>query len=378
MLNARLTQVPVLFIFGWIGILLSILSAGWTNTWKALRVPTMSPAFADMRTVQGSISSIAAEFNPQVNNPGDPWNRPMNYPSVWSWIAEIFGFQSESNYLIFVSTTVVAFFLCCYFLLRKYPSVTLLLLCFSGATLLAVERGNNDIVVFALLFLAASSRNYVSMIAIFVATALKIYPLLAFPAFLKNPRSAAGMAFLIFVAIIILFPELSAIRSATPISASLSYGSQSLSSAFQIYNIGLTSFTLTVVLISASFVFLMLKKIRVMLTVSNATEREELLFLVGSCVYIGTFILASNYDYRLIFLLLCVPFIMKLEVIPIRFGLAVLLLLALNFMPLAAMLGKLGVTLNILSKVILFITLTTITLMRIGKTLANTKLKIFN
>ena len=371
MLNLQITkQTPRLFIFGWFAVLFAILYAGWTSTWQTLRIPTMSPPFADMRTVQGSLSSLDSGLNPQISNPGDPWNRRMNYPSSWSWIAKALGLQHESNFLIFVSATIAAFLLCCYFLLRQYPSITLLLMSFSNATLLAVERGNNDLVVFTLLFLAASSPVAVSMIAMFAATSLKIYPLLALPAFLGNPRHAAGMALLVIIAIAIVWPELSAIRSATPTSSSLSYGTPSIATGLlHKFGISLPHVVLTVALITASFTMLALSWVKARLATVDTNKHEKMLFLAGACIYVGTFILSSNWDYRLIFLLLCVPFLMKIKDIFVRFGLVISLLIALNFTPLVLALGSFGLAINMLSKVSLFVILTAMILIQIQASL---------
>jgi hypothetical protein len=62
------------------------------KTWTLLQVPAMYPPFADLRTVQGALTSIARGFDPQITNPGDPWSRPMNYPMVWIKIAKTFDF----------------------------------------------------------------------------------------------------------------------------------------------------------------------------------------------------------------------------------------------------------------------------------------------
>ena len=35
------------------------------------------------------------------------------------------------------------------------------------------------------------------------------------------------------------------------------------------------------------------------------------LMLVGAAIYVGTFILSSNWDYRLIFLVFCIPFLQQ-------------------------------------------------------------------
>lgn len=103
----------------------------------------------------------------------------------------------------------------------------------------------------------------------------------------------------------------------------------------------------------------------------SATDSEERLFLIGGCVYIGTFIIASNWDYRLIFLLLCVPLLMKLEVKSLRYGLGVLLIFAMNYMLMNALLGKLGVAVNIFSKIFLFVVIFAMILLKLKVILEN-------
>ena len=185
-------------------------------------MPTMSPAFVDMRTVQGALQSLSEGFNPQLNNPGDPWGRKMNYPSIWISISEILNLQNELNFTIFLSLIVLIFLGCCFTLLKQYPSLTLLILCFSGATLLAVERGNNDILVFSLLYFSAFVGGGFYVLALIIATLLKIFPILAFPAFCRSFKTFSLMFAVAAIALIILLPEFSNIRSGTPISAGLS------------------------------------------------------------------------------------------------------------------------------------------------------------
>ena len=166
----RLQYGVGIFIVGWLAIFIAVLTVGWTEVWRALLVPIMSPPFADLRTVQGSLMALESGLNPQINNPGDPWNRPMNYPSVWIWLATTFAIQNESNYLVFVVFIVIGYLVSCCLLLRSYPSMPLLFMCFSGAALLAVERGNNDLLVFTLLFVATSSPKLIGVVAITIAT----------------------------------------------------------------------------------------------------------------------------------------------------------------------------------------------------------------
>lgn len=357
-------NAQIIFVFGWLVILIGVLVIGWDSTWRILAVPTLTPEFADMRTVQGALFSLSDGLNPQVNNPGDPWDRPMNYPSLWISIAETASLQYEANYLVFVSVMVSLFLGCCYFLVKQFPSVTLLLMCFSGATLLAVERGNNDVLIFALLYVAALLPSIGYTLLIFVAILLKIFPIVAIPAYIRSFRDITVMVFISLVAIAILLPEILEIRSGTPVSASLSYGSSSISAVapriadklgINSVSISIPAVGVSVLLILLSFAIVVSPKLKERLLTTNATLFERHLFLIGGCVYIGTFILSSNWDYRLIFLIFCVPYIMKLDDGFLRFGLSVFLICSLNQLPLHYALGFIGVGVNILSKLILFV-----------------------
>lgn len=370
MLEKVSRKLPLLLILGWLAILISVLTIGWTNTWKTLGVPTMWPPFADMRTVQGSLISIELGFNPQTENPGDPWKRVMNYPSLWSSVAEVLNLQDESNYLILISTWIVLFVFCCYSLLRKFPSLFHLLLCFSGSALLAVERGNNDLLVFVLLFLAASSNAVFSTIAVTLATLLKIYPLLIVPAFLKTPKTIILMTAGVGCALLLLWPELSSILSGTPVPGGLSYGSKRISAVAQKYiAIPLPSIALSLSFLAISFVIFFKQETRKLLATDNLTNTEERLFLIGSCVYIGTFILSSNWDYRLIFLLFCAPLVLKLKLQTLKYLLLAALVIAMNELLMNALFGKFGLAVNILSKTFLLIVFCSITLLKLHQVL---------
>jgi hypothetical protein len=357
-------NAQVIFIIGWVLILFGILVIGWDNTWSALALPTMTPEFADMRTVQGALLSLSDGFNPQIKNPGDPWDRQMNYPSAWISIAKTLSLQHEANYLVFIYVMLFLFLGCCFLLVKQHPSVTLLLMCFSGATLLAVERGNNDILIFVLLYVASLLPSIGYRIAIFVAILLKIYPIVAIPAYIRSFRDIAVMIIIVLVAGMILLPEISEIRYGIPVSPSFSYGLSSIlvtasqiANAFEINSVSasIVAFGVSAMLISLSFAIASIPKLKKRLLTTSASPMEIHLFLIGGCVYVGTFILSSNWDYRLIFLLFCVPYVTKLDDNFFRFGLCLLLICALNYIFLYAAFGLIGIGINILSKIILFI-----------------------
>ena len=348
--------IPLILVLGYLSILISCLIIGWSKTWSFLQIPTMYPKFADMRTVQGSLYSVSLGLNPQISNPGDPWGRVMNYPSVWIDIADFLNLQSESNYIIFIFLQIVLFLGCLITLTRITPSFFLILLCFSTSTLLCIERGNNDLLVFSFVFLALRFQNLTAILLISIATLVKIYPMFAMTAFIKNHKVFFPILMGSLLSILLVMPEFTRIRNGTPIGYTLSYGSSSVSEVFaQNLQVKLPSIVISICLIIISLVLYLLKFTNELLKVSNIKRLDKEMFFAGGSIYVFTFILASNYDYRLIFLLLCVPMILKFSSSILKFILIFCLLLAFNAGPISQLIGTLGSILNLIAKLLLFV-----------------------
>jgi hypothetical protein len=150
---------------------------GWTRTWSAVFVPTMSPPFADMRVIQGAVISAKQGLNPHISNPNDPWKRLINYPLIWVKIGQAVNLPDESRFIQFCSLVILCFVGICAYILYRFPSFGLLACLLSTATLLGIERGNIDLIIYSLVFVfALVFPKTLSPVPIFVATALKLYP----------------------------------------------------------------------------------------------------------------------------------------------------------------------------------------------------------
>jgi hypothetical protein len=53
------------------------------DIWPSLGVPTGPSLFFDTRNVTAALDCSRLGFDPLVQNPCDPWDRPMNYPRLW-------------------------------------------------------------------------------------------------------------------------------------------------------------------------------------------------------------------------------------------------------------------------------------------------------
>ena len=353
------TCLILFFCIGSVLIMSGILMFGWTDTWAALLVPTMYPPFADLRTVQGSILSLSQGFDPQLINPGDPWKRAMNYPSIWISIANLFSLNKELNYLIFVSTCVLIYLGSCFNILRKYPSLWMLIAIFSGSSLLAVERGNNDLMVFSLLYFSSLTPALLSGVIIIFATTLKIYPIFSVVSLHANKKILLTIVAFVGIYLLAQIPELHKIRSGTPISASLSYGAPSIVEAFNSkLKINISPWALSLCMVLFAIALGASNKIKTYINCENSSGGEFRLFMIGASIYLGSFIISSNWDYRLIFLIFCIPFIEKLVNRGIKIPLLIAIVLASNQIILTTFLGTIvGVFLCITAKCIIFFVL---------------------
>lgn len=323
-------------------------------------VPTISPIFSDIRSIKGSLDSIANGFDPQIKNPSDPWERRLNYPSIWIGIADVFDLQHETNFLVFASVMIICFWLCCFRLLITSSSIWVLLLAFSGSALLAVERGNTDIAIFSLLLVSTMLPIGWSAVVVWTSTALKIYPLFATIAFVRSKWVFVTMLAAIAGLLFYLWPELTNIRAGTPVSRSLSYGSASISAALLFrYELSVHPHLISAVLLLAACLVLT-KPFLLDSQLSNENDRR--LFYVGAAIFCGTFVLSSNYDYRLIFCMFCIPYVNFLKSEIVKYTILVSMLTAANQVPLHTVVGATGYSLNVLAKCVLFVGLSAMVL----------------
>jgi len=324
--------VLFLFVVFWVSIGYSLVKYGWMTTWEAFNLPALSPVFADMRTVQGSVISIEQGVNPQIENPGDPWNRVMNYPYVWVYIATFFHMGNEIFFLVFMTICVLTFLASCFFLLRDFPNFYILTTMLSGASLLAIERGNNDLIIFILLFISIySSQGLLQISAFTLSTVLKVYPVFALLRYTKKPKMLLLVASMISLYFLFEFNELNIIKGGNTASGVLSYGLPNMIN-------GITGITtshggkniLIVLSILVSILILVFVIKKVQLNESGQQSKIKELFITGGTIFTCTYLLSPNWDYRLIFLIFCLPYILSINNRSIKYPTMVCLFISHN------------------------------------------------
>jgi hypothetical protein len=275
-------------------------------------IPTMNPFFADIRTITGVNETLSYGFDPLLLNPGDPWNRAMNYPRIWQYIAQLLNLnQSHAIYFGFIN---ISLFILGFLLfvnkirLSVITGVALLLGFFSPATILAMERGNIDLIIF---FLFSFSLCYISNklihpAIILFASILKIFPVFALISLIRFEKKIFLKLLLFFLAaftlyFFITFNDIKLIINGTPSSSILSYGIKTIPNAFDM-DLG-PYFYIFIVFTSIWYCF---KKSQFSSHIELNNEYIDS-FRIGSIIYLMTFLVGINWDYRLIFLLFTIP-----------------------------------------------------------------------
>lgn len=320
------SRAPVLLA---LAVLLGGLAIGYHEThnypkaWQVFRFPYVDPDFADMRAVTHHIDCLVKGRDPYIDGSCSPWHYAYNYPPIWLELRYL-GVRSTTTNLLSCLLAGM-FFATCLVLFRARNWITgtaIFLALLSWPVLLALERGNTDIVIFSMLTLGAlwierSGERFVSLkqgLLIAAMTILKIYPMVAVVGMIRN-RKAVGKAMVAgVIAVVALLvtsgSRLPQIFHNTPQISYLSFGSLPAYETFaQLFGHGGGSPRLRVLFaisLAAAGVLFGLRSRRMMakmLPVLNLDSARGFMAAAGLAIYVFVFFFGASFEYRLIFLL---------------------------------------------------------------------------
>ncbi|WP_019487605.1 hypothetical protein [Kamptonema sp. PCC 6506] len=341
-LDGRILLLAVLIVYFLPIVVATSFFSNYPNSLIKLRfiyplVHKMLPPFADMRVIAAGAECIRLGYDVLVENPCDPWKRPMNYPRIWS-IPASWGLD-QSHTVILAILFGLLFFILTFVTIKRLNYIEALfyalILC-SPSVMLAIERGNNDLIIFSILALSllimknnAFIWRYFSYIIILFAAILKIYPIFALITCLKEKKRNFTFIFIsIWIAfgiyIITDLESFNLVSKTTPRATKLSYGGKVIFDIIfnnleiyfdNFYNaqipqlfekIKLLLFVFTILLFF--FMSYLLAKRTDALSQNNTLNINQIeAFRIGASIYMGTFLIGNNWDYRLIFLLFTIP-----------------------------------------------------------------------
>jgi hypothetical protein len=308
------------------GSLLAVLfkEYGYYETWKLWKVPVEKPFFLDFRIIPGSAESFRNGFEPTLKNPYDPFKRLFNYPAFWRlfFYTDI---SAEDTLWIVIVMLVLYFAGVILFpqVLSFRDALLMLLIVFSPASMLLYERGNIDLFVFficAMIVVASGySASWAAVLIVFGAV-VKLFPLFGVTVLLKEPkqrfwRLAGTCVVLVAVYGLLTFESQRAAWNITQRGGDVSYGAFVLVTRLGTYLQSLLPVLRSILrlkiffeglaagLILLGFMGGVVQHHRLMAD----NERNLAAFRMGASIYLGTFLLGNNFDYRLAFLVFVVP-----------------------------------------------------------------------
>jgi len=284
-------------------------------------------------------------------------NAVINYPRIWIYLLHYLNVLN-TNLLFFYFYIILFFYILAYIkFIKKFNHWFMVYFFFSGSSLWLIERGNIDILIFVLIFYFFFSKIYIIRYLTYLLVAFfKFYPAFTLAYFLNGKLKSLiiililGLIFTLYV--YITKEDILLIKKYNPKSGDSGYGllnilfniKKHLSliinySYFQILNI--------FILIGG---YALLKKKNLL----NFKMQHRQLFLVGSGIFISTFMMDTHHDYRLIFIFFCLPAIIKLDKLSYKLVTLTSIFLSLELHRLMDIFGFYGGVINLSAKLLLF------------------------
>ena len=293
-------------------------------------IPLSSPGFLDTRLIGVAAESYAQGYDPLLKNPSNTIlanEQQLNYPRIWHLLFLTGMDQSHTN--LVGSIIVISFFvgLGLFWFAHEFDDLTYILLTIgvlSSAVMLGIERANIELLLF-LIITSALIVNYSSSIkALFIilfASVLKMYPIFGIFYLLKENKNKFWKLFFLGLGVFILyllitFSDSIKVYETTPKLAGSSFGMNvwwmglrnnrffNIQAIDEIVVLLKAISFIMVILVSAAALFFSLKS-----GSGNRFNNGKYLdsFRIGAGIYIGCFIVITNSDHRLLFLILTIP-----------------------------------------------------------------------
>lgn len=323
-----------LVMLGAVAIYLGTIAAGrlvWdVDLWPRLGVPSGPSLFFDARNVTAAWECQRLGYDTLYESPCDPQGRPLNYLRPWLLLGVLGLDQSATDPLAWV--LIAAMFLSFSSLVGRVTAGTGIVLAFaacSPAVMFAVERTNMDVALFSIVaasVLVWRSFPHVAPVAapalVLLAAIAKVYGVFALPAFLLTRNRTAARAAILCIAAFAVYAgfiasDIAHIARIAPQGVLFSYGARILP-AHLYHQVGADHWAAPAVvkqaiaivplaLVAGAAALWVRRRLALRAADRPAPSGSLLALHLGSLVYLGTFAVGNNFDYRLVFLLLTLP-----------------------------------------------------------------------
>ena len=301
---------------------------GWNATWRAFGVTPLQPPFFDMHVINDYAACAARGVEPYAPRSCSGVN--FNIPPTWLWLGRLGIDGADSAWMSVVMIGAAAIVMVMLFCGGPWPNGVLALAALvSPSVMMGVERGNLDLLILTLVGASALiyderkvARSLAAVGLLSLGIALKLFPMFCVALVARFSGRVFAVACLIAAIgcafLIATFQYVVLIRANVPTTFILSYGYKAIFlgidhmldeagfSPWQLANTWLP--ILTTVSVLACALAIAVRGVfneREFCSIDRSSAGTA--FLFGAGIYCGTYLLGTNFIYRLMFLLLCIP-----------------------------------------------------------------------
>ena len=306
--------------------------------WALLGVEHEGIAFLDLAMLTGAADCASRGIDPYTTAACDPMNRIYNYPPVMLLLAHL-GLRQSHTVPAGLALTV-AFFASLVWVMRARTLLGHAIVFFavmSYPVLWGIERANVDLAIFiacvwVCLLLgrprAGALRQAAAAGIVLLLFLAKLYPIAATTAFWRDRKTllaALALSTLALLAYVASDPAMfAAVRKLTPSMTERSYGAGVLTGLFYLQSASevvgagfvprpaqLAGYVLSAVALLGAAIVALGRGTAVTKDFDLRPSVNLQLALAGTAIYCLTYCLGTNFNYRLIFLTLAVPYFVQ-------------------------------------------------------------------
>jgi len=326
----KIKLLPLPFILSFFVLYLSLDHEVWVIFWKTLNIPALTPPFSDMDSILKTNLSKKAGFNVYLENPHDPTHGLYVYPLIWLSIVDFLKLDNPISFQIFNYIIIFSYFFIIQNLfiknIRKLSGFLIIIFFFSTTNFLILERLNVDIIIFSLVYFAIISNKH-TLKSFFFLLALfgKVYPIFSI-FFLIDKKKYFLLVLFSSIVYLFFFKEDIYFMATNMIEFAriFAYGSGSIAKAIYYYSREYNLFInddnyiylkLSIIFLFTIIAFFLANKNFIFgdKSTNKNMSINERLFLAGGGIYLGTYIFSANVDYRLVFLLFTISYVLELN-----------------------------------------------------------------
>jgi len=312
----------------WLLLAWLFINIGEGKTWHLWQLDVQKMPFMDFRLIPGSAESFRNGFEPSVENPYDPNGRIFNYPAFWRLFFYTGITQADTTWISI--SMIVLFFISVFLFPEKLSipgAIAMLFVLFSPASMLLYERANVDLIVFVicvLIVLAEMHSAYLATLLVMFGSIVKLFPFFGVSVLLREPKNKFLLLFsaCFLVLVIYMVAALNSVKASWNLTMrgdGASYGTDVFVTRYgpaisRALSHSLSQVQLSLLLkygsLALALLLLLVVVIRAFMDIQQPgilSERNFAAFRMGASIYVGTFLLGNNWDYRLAFLVLVIP-----------------------------------------------------------------------